>query len=138
MTHPRRVPKPLQEKSDPLRMGHFVGAKQSDPLRMGLSIFLIFGPKIIRPRPPRCVFARAFLFSFWAITITNSVIIIAILIVIIIVTAHEGASVFARILEQAVVQAMYSMGWGADGHPYVLEFGLVDDWPVIYQTQVLK
>ena len=77
-------------------------------------------------------------FSFWAITITNSVIIIAILIVIIIVTAHEGASVFARILEQAVVQAMYSMGWGADGHPYFLELGLVDDWPVIYQTQVLK
>ena len=75
----------------------------------------------------RCVFARAFLFSFWAITITNSVIIIAILIVIIIVTAHEGASVFARILEQAVVQAMYSMGWGADGHPYFLEVGLVDD-----------
>ena len=59
-------------------------------------------------------------------------------IVIIIVTAHEGASVFARILEQAVVQAMYSMGWGADGHPYFLELGLVDDWPVIYQTQVLK
>ena len=88
--------------------------------------------------PHRCVFARAFLFSFWAITITNSVIIIAILIVIIIVTAHEGASVFARILEQAVVQAMYSMGWGADGHPYFLEVGLVDDWPVIYQTQVLK
>ena len=119
-------------------MGHFVGAKQSDPLRMGHSIFHIFGPKIIRPRRPRCVFARAFLFSFWAITITNSVIIIAILIVIIIVTAHEGASVFARILEQAVVQAMYSMGWGADGHPYFLEVGLVDDWPVIYQTQVLK
>ena len=119
-------------------MGHFVGATQSDPLRMGHSIFPIFGPKIPRPRPPRCVFARAFLFSFWAITITNSVIIIAILIVIIIVTAHEGASVFARILEQAVVQAMYSMGWGADGHPYFLEVGLVDDWPVIYQTQVLK